>query len=73
MPLPWPSELKPLYMSRIEVLKKSKQIEDTRESVPVDKSEQGKKWQDILEKTQSRGFWKIQDVNPFRNIKPCYT
>jgi hypothetical protein len=49
----------PIFVSD-EVLAKSKQIEETRESVPVDKSEQGKKWQDILEKLKPEDFGKYK-------------
>ena len=49
----------PIFVSE-EVLKKSKQIEGTRESVPADKSEQGKKWQDILEKLKPEDFGKYK-------------
>jgi bifunctional DNase/RNase len=41
-----------------EVLKKSKQIETSKESVAADKSEQGKRWQDILEKLKREDFGK---------------
>jgi bifunctional DNase/RNase len=43
-----------------EVLDKSKQIEATKESVPADKSEKGKKWQDILEKLNPEDFGKYK-------------
>jgi len=49
----------PIFVSD-EVLEKSKQIEETRESVPLDKSEQGKKWQDILEKLKPEDFGKYK-------------
>jgi len=49
----------PIFVSD-EVLKKSKQIEATKENVPVDKSEQGKKWQDILEKLNPEDFGKYK-------------
>ncbi|MFB0533009.1 MAG: bifunctional nuclease family protein, partial [Desulfatiglandales bacterium] len=49
----------PIFVSD-EVLKKSKQIEATKESVPADKSEQGKKWQDILEKLNPEDFGKYK-------------
>jgi len=49
----------PIFVSD-EVLNKSKQIEATRESVPVDKSEQGKRWQDILEKLNPEDFGKYK-------------
>ena len=43
-----------------EVLKKSKQIEASVQSEPVDKSEKGKKWQDILEKLNPEDFGKYK-------------
>lgn len=49
----------PIFVSD-EVLKKSKQIEAARESVAADKSEQGKKWQDILEKLKPEDFGKYK-------------
>ena len=49
----------PIFVSD-EVLKKSKQIEATKESVPTDKSEQGKRWQDILEKLNPEDFGKYK-------------
>jgi bifunctional DNase/RNase len=49
----------PIFVSD-EVLKKSKQIEETKESVPTDKSEQGKRWQDILEKLKPEDFGKYK-------------
>jgi len=49
----------PIFVSD-EVLRKSKQIEATKEGVPVDKSEQGKKWQDILEKLKPEDFGKYK-------------
>jgi len=49
----------PIFVSK-ELLKKYKQIETTRESVPADKSEQGKKWQDILEKLKPEDFGKYK-------------
>jgi bifunctional DNase/RNase len=49
----------PIFVSD-EVLKKSKQIEMTEESVPADKSKQGKKWQDILEKLKPEDFGKYK-------------
>jgi bifunctional DNase/RNase len=49
----------PIFVSD-EVLKKSKQIEATKESVAADKSEQGKKWQDILEKLNPDDFGKYK-------------
>ena len=49
----------PIFVSD-EVLKKSKQIEATKENVPADKSEQGKKWQDILEKLNPEDFGKYK-------------
>jgi bifunctional DNase/RNase len=49
----------PIFVSD-EVLRKSKQIEETRESVPRDKSKQGKRWQDILEKLKPDDFGKYK-------------
>ncbi|GAG00727.1 unnamed protein product, partial [marine sediment metagenome] len=49
----------PIFVSD-EVLNKSKQIEAARESVPADKSEQGKRWQDILEKLNPEDFGKYK-------------
>ena len=49
----------PIFVSD-EVLKKSKQIEATKEGVAADKSEQGKKWQDILEKLNPEDFGKYK-------------
>lgn len=49
----------PIFVSD-DVLKKSKQIEMTEEGVPVDKSRQGKKWQDILEKLKPEDFGKYK-------------
>lgn len=49
----------PIFVSD-EVLNKSKQIEATRESVPADKSEKGKRWQDILEKLNPEDFGKYK-------------
>lgn len=49
----------PIFVSD-EVLKKSKQIEAAKESVPADKSEQGKRWQDILEKLKPEDFGKYK-------------
>ena len=49
----------PIFVSD-EVLKKSKQIEATKEGVAADKSEQGKKWQDILEKLNPDDFGKYK-------------
>jgi len=49
----------PIFVSD-EVLKKSKQIEATREGVAVDESEQGKRWQDILEKLKPEDFGKYK-------------
>ncbi len=49
----------PIFVSE-EVLKKSKQIEATGESVAADKSEQGKKWQDVLEKLKREDFGKYK-------------
>jgi bifunctional DNase/RNase len=49
----------PIFVSD-EVLKKSKQMEATEESVAADKSEQGKRWQDILEKLKPEDFGKYK-------------
>ena len=49
----------PIFVSD-EVLKKSKQIDSTREGVATDKTEQGKKWQDILEKLNPEDFGKYK-------------
>ena len=49
----------PIFVSD-EVIKKSKQIEDMDEGVPSDKSEKGKKWQDILEKLKPEDFGKYK-------------
>ena len=49
----------PIFVSD-EVLKKSKQIEVTEESVAADKSKQGKKWQDVLEKLRPEDFGKYK-------------
>jgi bifunctional DNase/RNase len=49
----------PIFVSD-EVLKKSKQIEASKEGVATDKSEQGKKWQDILEKLNPEDFGKYK-------------
>ncbi len=49
----------PIFVSD-EVLKKSKQIEASTEGVPADKSEKGKKWQDILEKLKPEDFGKYK-------------
>jgi len=49
----------PIFVSD-EVIDKSKQIEDLKEGVPLDKSEKGKKWQDILEKLKPEDFGKYK-------------
>jgi len=49
----------PIFVSE-ELLIKSKQIEATKESVAADKSEQGKKWRDILEKLKPEDFGKYK-------------
>jgi len=49
----------PIFVSD-EVLKKSEQIEAARESEPADKSEKGKKWQDILENLKPEDFGKYK-------------
>jgi bifunctional DNase/RNase len=49
----------PIFVSD-DVLKKSKQIEATKEGVAADKSEQGKRWQDILEKLNPEDFGKYK-------------
>ena len=49
----------PIFVSD-DVLRKSKQIEETEEGVPGDKSEQGKRWKDILEKLKPEDFGKYK-------------
>ena len=49
----------PIFVSD-EVLRKSKEAEASAEGVPVDKSEKGKKWQDILEKLKPDDFGKYK-------------
>ncbi|MBW1715552.1 MAG: bifunctional nuclease family protein [Deltaproteobacteria bacterium] len=49
----------PIFVSD-EVLKKSKQIEASAEGVPADKTEKGKKWQDLLEKLGPEDFGKYK-------------
>jgi bifunctional DNase/RNase len=49
----------PIFVAE-EVLKKSKQIEASAQSEPVDKSEKGKKWQDVLEKLKPEDFGKYK-------------
>ena len=49
----------PIFVSE-ELLKKYDQIEATEEDLPADKSKQGKKWQDILEKLKSEDFGKYK-------------
>ncbi len=49
----------PIFVSE-ELMLKSKQIEVTKESVAADKSEQGKKWRDILEKLKPEDFGKYK-------------
>lgn len=49
----------PIFVSD-EVLRKSKQVEAAREGVATDRSEQGKKWQDILEKLNPEDFGKYK-------------
>lgn len=49
----------PIFVAE-EVLKKSKQIEASAESEPADKSEKGKKWQDVLEKLKPEDFGKYK-------------
>ncbi len=49
----------PIFVSE-ELMIKSKQIEVTKESVAADKSEQGKKWRDILEKLKPEDFGKYK-------------
>jgi uncharacterized protein len=49
----------PIFVSD-EVLRKSKQVDAVREGVPADKSEQGKKWQDILEELNPEDFGKYK-------------
>ncbi len=49
----------PIFVSE-ELLIEYKQIETTQESVPADKSEQGKKWENILEKLKPEDFGKYK-------------
>jgi len=49
----------PIFVSD-EVLRKSRQVDAVREGVPADKSEQGKKWQDILEELNPEDFGKYK-------------
>ncbi len=49
----------PIFVSD-EVLDKSKEIEANKESVPADKSKEGKKWQDVLEKLEPEDFGKYK-------------
>jgi len=49
----------PIFVSD-DVLKKSKQIEASAEGVPEDKTEKGKKWQDVLEKLGPEDFGKYK-------------
>jgi len=49
----------PIFVSD-EVLEKSKQIEASAEGVPEDKTEKGKKWQDVLEKLGPEDFGKYK-------------
>jgi bifunctional DNase/RNase len=49
----------PIFVAE-EVLKKSKQIEASAQSEPADKSEKGKKWQDVLEKLKPEDFGKYK-------------
>jgi len=49
----------PIFVSD-EVLRKSKQIEETEEGVLGDKNEQGKRWKDILEKLKPEDFGKYK-------------
>jgi len=49
----------PIFVSD-DVLRKSKQIEETEEGAPGDKSEQGKRWKDILEKLKPEDFGKYK-------------
>ena len=49
----------PIFVSD-EVLKKSKQMEANGESAAADKSEQGKRWQDILERLKREDFGKYK-------------
>ena len=49
----------PIFVAE-EVLKKSKQIEAIAQSEPADKSEKGKKWQDVLEKLKPEDFGKYK-------------
>ena len=49
----------PIFVSE-ELLIKYKHIETTQESVPADKSEQGQKWENILEKLKPEDFGKYK-------------
>lgn len=49
----------PIFVSD-EVLEKSKQIEASAGGVPEDKTEKGKKWQDVLEKLGPEDFGKYK-------------
>jgi len=49
----------PIFVSE-EVLRKSRQIDAAREAEADDKSDQGKKWQDILEKLNPEDFGKYK-------------
>lgn len=49
----------PIFVSD-EVLEKSKQIGASAEGVPEDKTEKGKKWQDVLEKLGPEDFGKYK-------------
>lgn len=49
----------PIFVSE-ELLRRYKHIEATQESLPAERSEQGKKWQDILEKLKPEDFGKYK-------------
>lgn len=49
----------PIFVSE-ELLRKYRRIEVIHQGVPADKSEQGKKWQDILEKLKPEEFGKYK-------------
>jgi bifunctional DNase/RNase len=49
----------PIFVSD-EVLRKSRQVEAAKEGEATDESEQGKKWQDILEKLEPEDFGKYK-------------
>jgi bifunctional DNase/RNase len=49
----------PIFVSE-ELLRRYEHIEATQESLPAERSEQGKKWQDILEKLKPEDFGKYK-------------